>query len=47
MKNDVLGFDIPVDDSKTVDLIDCLTDLAHDEGDAGLGERLSLFQLVV
>lgn len=47
MKNDVFGFDVSMDDSKAVYLIDCLTDLAHDEGDACLGERLGLFQLVV
>jgi hypothetical protein len=43
----VLGLDVAVDDPKGVDFVDGLTDLAHDEGDAGLVEGLGLLELVV
>lgn len=33
MQNYILGFDVSMDDPERMDLIDCIADLTHDEGD--------------
>lgn len=47
MHHDVLRLDVSVNDTQRVDLIDCVADLLHDEGDARLGQRLCLLELMV
>lgn len=47
VEDDVLRLDVSVYDPERVDFVDSLADLSHDEGDPGLGQRLSLFELMV
>ena len=45
MQNDILGFDVSVDNLVRVKLINGLTDLSHDAGNFGFGHRLQFFEL--
>lgn len=47
MEDNVLRLDVSMDDAQTMDLVDRLADLLHDEGNPGFGEGLSLLELMV